>query len=364
MPAADSICGDGQVTNGEECDQGELAFGRAVVSGDGCTGNDSSVCGAYLDKNSCEKIDFSNLANNHIRACYWTGRDCRVRPCLDEGSSLPGNNNYNLPVCGNGLVEIGEECDDGNITNGYCSYDNSVCSSIGSSCGAGGECLADGCGPTCLNNGSVASDNRIDPFQIIETVAKLPAALSQVKEEIRAWYVMRPNVVGVGELYVVSGAEIPFAVVGHQPGVNTINQCPNAALWAVFSKPLDLTKVKDNFIFCQNNSSCAGKENLISEYSYRPVQGACVIETNKCDYGDLAQISDFGELCQSDADCLASQLLITKLKTQTGFLDKETNYYFDVSGIESSSGYCGSSRQVCQSDADCGGQAGLCLKGL
>jgi fibro-slime domain-containing protein len=97
------VCGDGILEAGESCDDGNK------TNGDGC----SSTC--------------------QIEAAYWA---CTVnQPCVDErdcaelleaGVSDAGNcaSSASVPVCGNGIIEAGEACDDGNTKSGDgCSYD-------------------------------------------------------------------------------------------------------------------------------------------------------------------------------------------------------------------------------------------------
>lgn len=89
--AVDSVCGDGLVEAGEQCDDGNAA------SGDGCsaTCQYETVCGDGLQEG--------------LEQC-------------DDGNTLPGDGCDDLcrleTVCGDNLQEGVEECDDGNAASG------------------------------------------------------------------------------------------------------------------------------------------------------------------------------------------------------------------------------------------------------
>jgi fibro-slime domain-containing protein len=148
------VCGDGKPGLGESCDDGN------TTNGDGC----SSMC--------------------QIEAPYWActfGKPCiDVRDCaalVDAGLTDGGDGGCVAPpkaaVCGDGTLDPGEACDDGNVTGGDgCSFDcktieaNYVCPTPGAKCistvvcgdskitGAeqcddGNTTSGDGCSSTC-----------------------------------------------------------------------------------------------------------------------------------------------------------------------------------------------------------------------
>jgi cysteine-rich repeat protein len=388
IAGVNALCGDNLIGLGEECDNGDLARGGQPASGDGCTGINYSPAGT-VNQVDCQRIDFSNLANCHTGLCYWTGNQCGTRPCLLENRNLNicrnvqtnvfdftnganplscpvgyeprslngviGNDNWGLSVCGNGFKETGEKCDDGGLCQnsadqwvgctslnysqckagsgcttyeGFCSADNNPCNSIGSPCGTGGQCISDGCSRNCTVNSSTVADNRLDPYQIVQTIDRLPTRLSQAREEILAWSALQPQTAGVGELTVVAGSEVPFYVIGHQPKINAANQCRNVAIWAVFSKTLKPSTILDSLKVCKN--SCGTNPNLVKSYLYETVAGQCV--RNSCVY----PLADAGLLtnsrCQADNDCLGSRLTVTGLTS--GFLESNATYQVDVSGVK------------------------------
>src|SRR4051794_1405055 len=74
--------------------------------------------------------------------------------------SLAGCGGGNNAVCGDGHVDPGEECDDGNETNGdgcssACKTELPVCGNgkveSGEQCDDGNTTSGDGCSATCLN---------------------------------------------------------------------------------------------------------------------------------------------------------------------------------------------------------------------
>ncbi len=107
-------CGDGEVAGDELCDDGN------TVSGDGCSWECrvEFVCG----NGYCEEANYET--------CYLCPSDC-CPDCgdgvLDPGEECDDGNNEDLdgcdkgcgdedgtPECGNGIWELGEECEDGN----------------------------------------------------------------------------------------------------------------------------------------------------------------------------------------------------------------------------------------------------------
>ncbi len=124
-----STCGNLDIADGEDCDDGNL------TSGDGCsaqclhTGSSAlvaSVCGnAILEPGeACEKPT--------VNAPFPAG--CDAKSCLNLGSFVCDNdpNTPDVNCCGNTTIEAGEDCDDGNKESG------------------------DGCSSACLLEGSSA----------------------------------------------------------------------------------------------------------------------------------------------------------------------------------------------------------------
>ena len=134
-----SLCGNGKVDPGEQCDDGNNE------NGDGCSSSCQRECGnGQLDP----------------------GEQC------DDGNKVNGDgcdNNCKFTGCGNGIVDPGEQCDDGNTVSGDgCS---ATCQSEcgdgklepGEQCDDGNRVSGDGCSATCQNE--CASDAQCPPDQ-------------------------------------------------------------------------------------------------------------------------------------------------------------------------------------------------------
>src|SRR5512133_489402 len=164
-------CGDGVVQFPESCDDGNN------LSGDGCTklctleigwtcldeGTTTcqSVCGDGIVTGQ-EQCDNGNvLGSGCSAACVaepgWT---CSLScpPPLDDGTATCVSRCEKVAVCGNGLVEPGEYCDEGsaNGTSGHCTLDCSAPSACGDgilqpgeSCDDGNVMGGDGCAADC-----------------------------------------------------------------------------------------------------------------------------------------------------------------------------------------------------------------------
>jgi cysteine-rich repeat protein len=93
----DPVCGDGALSVGEECDDGNTA------SGDGCDA-------------SCQNEGVDPFCGDGI---LQAGEHC------DDGNTAAGDGCDSLcqnegvgPYCGDGILQVGEECDDGNTAAG------------------------------------------------------------------------------------------------------------------------------------------------------------------------------------------------------------------------------------------------------
>lgn len=125
----DTVCGDGSVDPGEQCDDGNF------TNGDVCTvGCAPPGCGNFILE-SLEECDDGDLTDG-------------------DGCS------FDCKACGNGGIDSGEECDDGNRLNGdgcddvcqFQSCGNGILEP-GEQCDDGNGALGDGCTPTCIIEG-------------------------------------------------------------------------------------------------------------------------------------------------------------------------------------------------------------------
>ena len=123
------VCGDGVAEGGEVCDDGNA--------------NESDCCSS-----SCTAINAGQACDDGV-AC--TSADvCTGGMC----AGTPGG----CPVCGNGMIETPETCDDGNNLDGDCCSSSCAASNIGQACEDGDPCSS---GQTCAagacGGGTVAS---------------------------------------------------------------------------------------------------------------------------------------------------------------------------------------------------------------
>ncbi|MFH1973015.1 MAG: hypothetical protein ABIK13_00180 [Patescibacteria group bacterium] len=123
-----STCGNGDIADGEDCDDGNLTNGDGCSSQclhEGSTPSVASVCGNTIIEpgEACEKNSVSDPT-------FPSG--CLAKTCLHTGTGLCDNDPItpNVDCCGNAIIDAGEDCDDGNRMQG------------------------DGCGLTCLLEGS------------------------------------------------------------------------------------------------------------------------------------------------------------------------------------------------------------------
>ena len=116
---AQSVCGNGVLDPGEECDDGNN------TTGDGCSADcQDEKCGDG-DIDTGEQCDDGNTSN---------GDGCSAE-CTIE------------PSCGDGVLDAGEECDDGNNTDGD---------------GCSANCQDEKCGDGVLDEGEQCDDGNTD----------------------------------------------------------------------------------------------------------------------------------------------------------------------------------------------------------
>ena len=123
------VCGDGNTDDGEQCDGNELAGATCVDLGhsggalvcsssctideSGCTDDTGAECGneSIEDAEECDGIAFGG------ESCAERGFDFGTLSCSGN-CTIDDSGCGEVPICGDGLQEADEACDDGNLDDG------------------------------------------------------------------------------------------------------------------------------------------------------------------------------------------------------------------------------------------------------
>ncbi len=157
----EGLCGNGELDSGEECDDGNL------IDGDGC----SSTCTIELGACCGQCLDASNVTVPGESFCEdnSTGTEPGSRSCIPPkcGVNETGVVTFTLltscsaalcdGLCGNGELDSGEECDDGNLVDG------------------------DGCSSNCTNE-TACCDEEAANFCFLATPCAIPSLNSTCVE--------------------------------------------------------------------------------------------------------------------------------------------------------------------------------------
>ena len=134
-----SRCGDGIITAPEECDDGN------VTDGDGCDSCKFS-CKSSDPTRNCTPTDSCQGQGT----CNDTTHVCAAGTPLTDGTACGTGHDYckgghcTMPVCGNGIIESGEDCDDGGLNgtknDGCTAMCKLACVNPATDCGAPPVC--------------------------------------------------------------------------------------------------------------------------------------------------------------------------------------------------------------------------------
>jgi len=135
-----SKCGDGVVTAPEECDDGN------ATDGDGCNSDCTFSCKSSDPARNCTPTD----ACAGQGTCNDTTHVCAAGTPLGDGTACGTGNDYcksgtcTTPMCGNGMKEPGEDCDDGGLNgtkgDGCTAMCHFACVNAATDCGAAPVC--------------------------------------------------------------------------------------------------------------------------------------------------------------------------------------------------------------------------------
>ncbi len=162
--AATATCGDGLVEPGETCDDGNLLDGDGcsptceVEAGWSCSGEPSlctSLCGngALDEGEQCEGVELDGQTCATVSAEYTGGTLACTTGCRFDTTGCV------RPGCGNGVVDSGEACDDGNTSNTDDCLNNCKANTCGDGyvrtgveeCDDGNASNSDDCLVTCVS---------------------------------------------------------------------------------------------------------------------------------------------------------------------------------------------------------------------
>ncbi len=143
-----SVCGNDIHEYGEECDYGSDATDTACIPS-----YNSSPCNYCTTECEYKTVWGEYCGDGVVQSAY--GEEC------DDGNTTDGDecDSNCLLECGNGELDGDEECDDGNIVTETCDYNESSCTICDATCKEGaGVTIYCGDGVLDTGNGEVCDD--------------------------------------------------------------------------------------------------------------------------------------------------------------------------------------------------------------
>jgi len=178
-------CDDGNRLNGDDCDldcKVEFAYNDSDYCGDGAVNNGATgnqlASGFPADLESALSVKFSSVAPNQGATAAFcmigaTGADLPTSQASLQAKADDCLAFYqqNIAVCGNGVQNAGEACDDGNtVDNDGCDSNCTVTGcgngilNPGEACDDGNLVSGDGCDASCqVESGSLCGNGVVDP---------------------------------------------------------------------------------------------------------------------------------------------------------------------------------------------------------
>jgi cysteine-rich repeat protein len=154
-------------THGGICDARSTPYGDSVCRGRcgaGCNWFDEDYTWDCLDHDVC--LDYSNDCGDEFNdaADDWIATNAPLCWSGTSRSKPPA-----VQVCGNGITEVGEQCDDHNLVNGDTCEANcttprcgNAIPDVGEECEDGNVVAGDGCSPTCTAEMTHVVINEVD----------------------------------------------------------------------------------------------------------------------------------------------------------------------------------------------------------
>lgn len=171
------FCGDGNIDGTEECDGSNLNGQTCVTRGYDAGTLSCSSCG--FDESGCYDYICGNDTTEPGELCDGTdltGLDCTDFDAFDGGtlhcnglcSAFDTSLCIQNPVCGNNVIEPGEQCDDGNTSNGDGCNSSCQLEGFGGFCGDG--ILQPGEGEECDDGNTTNGDgcSNVCTIEIVE----------------------------------------------------------------------------------------------------------------------------------------------------------------------------------------------------
>jgi cysteine-rich repeat protein len=264
----DADCDDGLFCNGpESCLSGACQPGTPVA----CPDNGIFCDGAeYCDENG--------------DACASTGDPCAAPYSCDE----PGDSCM-LIECGNGMLEPGEQCDDGNVLDGDCCDAACQCEPAGSLCSDGVYCNGE---ETCDGAGMCLAGTPVDCNDGI-------TCTSDACDETSDACIHDPDNASCDDALYCNGAELCDTLAGCQPG--TPVACPDNGAFC------------DGAEYCdENGDTCASTGDPCAAGDVCNEESDTCNPVVTCQCGDGAQCGD--EQCDDgnliDGDCCSAACIL------------------------------------------------------
>jgi cysteine-rich repeat protein len=236
-PDLPPLCGNGVVENLEECDDGANGDDE-----DGCTDSCLFTCLEDRDCENYEMCDGRETCDLAAHMCSQGIPQPDGTVCLADPRSICIAQVCQMSTCGDGFVDMDEECDDGNVIDGDACTNACRWNTCGNGlCDGNDDCVTcpDDCGacPSMCGTGNLwrssiywfcptdadwnAAENNCGALfgghlVVIDDSSEQEFVLeaAQTVEPSRTWWIGLTDVENEGEWLTVTGASAPFQYWG------------------------------------------------------------------------------------------------------------------------------------------------------